>query len=86
MNSRQRTVFVAVVAIDAAMAIIPPWLRYPTINSRGLNAGYSFLMLPPDHTAKINVLTLLIQIAIVSAVGAATMFYLKDDSGRKTAG
>jgi hypothetical protein len=76
MNKAQRIVFMATLIINTTMAMFPPYIKYYNVNDRvGSSGGYRFIFNSPY--AHINLLTLSIQIFIITIVGVSLIYYFK---------
>jgi hypothetical protein len=71
MSRRRRLTIWLAVEIAAAMGVYPPWACVAA-NGRSASVGYSWIFGPPDgvcYGAEVDIARLLIQWAIVAAVG-----------------
>ncbi|MGX9728576.1 MAG: hypothetical protein ACTFAK_15050 [Candidatus Electronema sp. VV] len=78
MNKNQKIVLISTVAIATLMLLFPP---FQSVYETGtFNAGYGFLLAPPENGyAIVNLVLLLMQWVIVALIGGITFYFLKEE-------
>lgn len=83
MNTRQRAVLLAAAGICVVMLLFPPFRIVTKDVLPYSNAGYSFILAPPNEYATVDVATLLTQWVGVAVATVALVMGFKD---RKSSG
>lgn len=84
MNSKQKKIFLSAIIVIVSMGLFPPWTQSMQFSGQDLSKhlGYSFIFTPPKSIisgfdGKINVITLLVQWAVVALLGGGLIYYFK---------
>ena len=78
MNQNQRIVAVAVAILLMGMLLYPPF--HLVVDRGTFNRGYNFIFDPPEGTATINIVQVLLQMIVVGVVGGIAWYLFKEKS------
>ncbi len=73
MKGTQRVILIVGLLVTAVCGLFPPWVAPDSVRNADVyeNAGYSFILKPPEGAIRLDYQRLLIQWASVSAITSA---------------